>query len=47
MGIKQDVEIKTMVGRVKNLTTLGLDDETIISLLGITKQEFEELKKHL
>ncbi|MBB6715252.1 hypothetical protein [Clostridium gasigenes] len=46
MGIKQTVEITTMIGRVKKLTALGLDDETIISMLGITKEEFEEIKKY-
>ncbi|MBU3132596.1 hypothetical protein KPL40_09010 [Clostridium gasigenes] len=46
MGIKQTVEITTMIGRVKKLTALRLDDETIISMLGITKEEFEEIKKH-
>lgn len=47
MGIKQELDITAIVGRVKNLMGLGLDDETIISILGITKEEFEEVKSIL
>ena len=46
MGIKQTVEITTTIEQLKKSTALGLDDETIISMLGIEKEEFEEIKRY-
>ena len=47
MGINRELEIGVMASRVKNMLGLGLDDDTIISILGITKEDFEEAKIYL
>lgn len=47
MGIKQELEIEEMIKKIKNLKDLGLGDEDIKNLLGISEEDFEEIEKNM
>lgn len=47
MGVKREVELQTITTRFLNLKSLGLDEETIIKLLEINKEDLEVIKLNL
>lgn len=47
MGIKQELDNDILLKRIKNLISTGLDQDTILNILGLTREEYEELIKNI
>lgn len=47
MGVNREIELQTITTRYIKLKNLGLDEESIMKLLGINKEELDEVKGSL